>query len=125
MLRVAFGRRRRRSFKEAKEVSMTHSCYKNENVTKSYKIDESKAKKLMDCALFEKVILRGIRYVLMQIESLIEHYVVTTPNSINHILPNTPADATFEGKTLVIQEWIQRVLRKIHHYKAQHCSLLN
>ena len=50
---------------------------------------------------------------------------------INQILPNTytPANATIYysigRKTRAIREWIQRVLRKIHHYKAQHHSLLN
>ena len=57
-------------------------------------------------------------------------------DSINQILPNIPAERLYEyniygeavvvgGKTRAIREWIQRVLRKIHHYKAQHRSILN
>ena len=50
--------------------------------------------------------------------------------SINQILPNTPAgnfsiNCNVWRRTRAIREWIQRVLRKIHHYKAQHRSLLN
>ena len=49
-------------------------------------------------------------------------------DSINQILPITPAGTTSfnaGGKARAIREWMQRVLRKIHHYKAQHRSLLN
>ena len=49
-------------------------------------------------------------------------------DSINQILPNTPAGRSNNnvgGKTRAMKEWIQRVLRSIHHYKGQHRSLLN
>ena len=50
-------------------------------------------------------------------------------NSINHILPNTPAGMTIDGnvggKTRAVREWVELVLRSIHRYKAQHRSLLN
>ena len=48
-------------------------------------------------------------------------------DSINQILPNIPADAGLNstGKTWAIRDWMQSVMRKIHHYKAQHRSLLN
>jgi len=48
-------------------------------------------------------------------------------NSINQILPTTPAGNDFEvgEKALAIRMWIRSVLRKIIHYKAQHQSLLN
>ena len=52
---------------------------------------------------------------------------------INQILPNTPAGRTqtvhseaVEGeKARAIRDWIERVLRKIHHYKEQHRGMLN
>ena len=48
-------------------------------------------------------------------------------DSINHILPSTPAGYHHEvrGKARAIREWIALVLRKIIHYKAQHRSVLN
>ena len=48
-------------------------------------------------------------------------------DSINQILPNTPPGFYFNagGKARAIREWIELVLRKINHYKAQHRSLLN
>ncbi|KAK1734287.1 leucine-rich repeat domain-containing protein [Skeletonema marinoi] len=50
-------------------------------------------------------------------------------NSINQILPTTPAgagDAVVDmgGKALAIRMWIRSVLRKIIQYKAQHFSVL-
>ena len=50
--------------------------------------------------------------------------------SINQILPNTDAGYFDEEedvvgeKTIVIRDWISRVLRKIIRYKAQHRQLL-
>ena len=48
-------------------------------------------------------------------------------DSINRILPNTPAgENDHDGrKARAIREWIALVLRKIIHYKAQHRRLLN
>ena len=48
-------------------------------------------------------------------------------NSINQILPTTPAGNDFDvgGKARAIRRWIRSVLHKIIHYKAQHQSLLN
>jgi len=48
-------------------------------------------------------------------------------NSINQILPTTPAGNDFNvgEKALAIRMWIRAVLHKIIHYKAQHQSLLN
>eukprot|EP00984_Skeletonema_dohrnii_P011216 scaffold4460_cov64-Skeletonema_dohrnii-CCMP3373.AAC.1 len=50
-------------------------------------------------------------------------------NSINHILPTTPAGDDFGGvdgeKALAIRMWIRSVLGKIIHYKAQHQRYLN
>ena len=39
---------------------------------------------------------------------------------INWILP----DAHIMGKSTAIQQWMERVLRRIEHYKLEHCSLL-
>ena len=38
-------------------------------------------------------------------------------NRINQILPNTPAD----DKTNEIQQWMEPLLDKLDHYKAEHC----
>ena len=50
-------------------------------------------------------------------------------DSINRILPNTPAgyhdEEDYGGKALVIQTWIRAVLDKIEHYKAEHQRVLN
>jgi hypothetical protein len=50
-------------------------------------------------------------------------------NSINRILPNTPAGHYYYGgevgeKGRAIQTWIISVLRKLDDYKEQHCNLL-
>ena len=39
-------------------------------------------------------------------------------NRINQVLPNTSA------KTDVIRQWMEVVLDKMDHYKAEHCKLL-
>jgi hypothetical protein len=39
---------------------------------------------------------------------------------INQVLPNTPVDE----KTAVIQEWIESVINRMEHYKAEHYALL-
>ena len=54
-------------------------------------------------------------------------------DSINQILPNTPAgntprygvDAVFGGKAQAIRTWIRSVLRKIIYYKAAHSRYVN
>ena len=38
-------------------------------------------------------------------------------NRINQVLPNTPA----YKKTSVIQQWMQSVVDKMDHHKAEHC----
>ena len=46
---------------------------------------------------------------------------------INQILPNTPAgSAVYDPgeKTQAVRIWIQSVLRKMEHYKAEHRALL-
>ena len=54
-------------------------------------------------------------------------------DSINEILPITPASCDFEvltdledaEKDPAIQRWMSSVLRKIVHYKAEHCRYVN
>eukprot|EP00984_Skeletonema_dohrnii_P028416 scaffold18400_cov70-Skeletonema_dohrnii-CCMP3373.AAC.1 len=50
-------------------------------------------------------------------------------NSINHILPTTPAGNDFDGvdggMAQAVRMWIRAVLHKIIHYKAEHHSILN
>ena len=54
-------------------------------------------------------------------------------DSINEILPITPASCIFEvltdledtEKDPAIQRWMSSVLRKIVHYKAEHCRYMN
>ena len=41
-------------------------------------------------------------------------------NEINYVLPNT----TTHEKTRAIRHWIERVIRRITHYKSEHCRLL-
>ena len=41
-------------------------------------------------------------------------------NEINYLLPNT----TTHEKTTVIRHWIERVIRRIEHYKTEHYALL-
>ena len=39
---------------------------------------------------------------------------------INQVLPNTPGDE----KTDAIRQWMEVVLDKMDHYKAEHCTLM-
>jgi hypothetical protein len=41
---------------------------------------------------------------------------------INQELPNTPH--THINKTVVTQQWMERVIQRIDHYKSEHCELL-
>ena len=41
-------------------------------------------------------------------------------DSINQLLPNTTTD----DKTTVIRHWMERVLKRIEHYKSEHYTLL-
>ena len=41
-------------------------------------------------------------------------------DSINQQLPNTPT----AEKTTVIRRWMERVIRRVEHYKSEHCALL-
>jgi hypothetical protein len=41
---------------------------------------------------------------------------------INQDLPNTPH--THINKTVVTQQWMDRVIQRIEHYKSEHCELL-
>ena len=53
--------------------------------------------------------------------------IIQEIHSINDILPNvSDGDEVDVGeKAIVIREWIQSVLRRVIHYKAQHRRLLN
>jgi hypothetical protein len=49
-------------------------------------------------------------------------------DTINRILPNTPAGNSGDDcgvKAQAIRAWITTVLRKIIHYKGEHCRILN
>jgi hypothetical protein len=41
-------------------------------------------------------------------------------NEINHLLPNTTTDE----KTRAVRQWMERVIRRMEHYKSEHYSLL-
>ena len=41
-------------------------------------------------------------------------------DSINQVLPNTPTDE----KTVTIRRWMETVILRIEHYKAEHYALL-
>ncbi|KAK1738607.1 hypothetical protein QTG54_010637 [Skeletonema marinoi] len=46
--------------------------------------------------------------------------VIEEINRINQVLPNTPADY----KTEEIQQWMESVIDKIDHYRAEHCRFV-
>jgi hypothetical protein len=58
---------------------------------------------------------------------LLESWKNETNNEIERInrdLPNTPKDYMSSFKTFTIHQWIEKVLRRIDHYKAEHRKLL-
>eukprot|EP00984_Skeletonema_dohrnii_P001996 scaffold667_cov103-Skeletonema_dohrnii-CCMP3373.AAC.8 len=83
-------------------------------------------KKLIHVDLVEGAVLRDTIIALLLEEW--KNDMNEDINSINQILPNTPAGGNRRdagGKARAIRMWIRSVLRKIIDYRAQHSRLLN